>query len=98
VCDVFYRRILPGRSESVDHLNYLPNDMKPSCPPGAQPHRSKNLHGTHVGAAPPDSAFTSTFITKPQSATKSRAYQPEFYQPATTETPSLTLCDVCAET
>lgn len=68
MCDVFYRRILPGRSESVDHLNYLPNDMKPSCPPGAQPHRSKNLHGTHVGAAPPDSAFTSTFITKPQSA------------------------------
>jgi hypothetical protein len=53
------------------HLNYLPNDMKPSCPPGAQPHRSKNLHGTHVEAAPPDSAFTSTFI-KPQSANQNQ--------------------------
>ena len=54
MCDVFYRRILPadGVSRSRYHLNYLPNDIKPSCPPGVQPHRSKNLHGTHVGAAP----------------------------------------------
>ena len=57
MCDVFYRRILPadGVSRSRYHLNYLPNDIKPSCPPGVQPHRSKNLHGTqtHVGAARP---------------------------------------------
>ena len=48
--------------------------IKPSCPPGAQPHRSKNLHGTHVGAAPRrfnKTASLSTLTSRYQPPTES---------------------------